>query len=269
MGKLKTTEELLHDLKKANKIRKEYLANRAGFQSVEDYKKHLETPAPEAYVTGMSDVFKKGKETVHIVNILDLSSSMGDQGKISRALEGLNSEVKNLSKNTDADYFYSLTTFSYRHLIEKKFDRTPIQSVGNINASAHGMTALNDAVGLTLSDLKSKSKNERVVVSIFTDGEENASQRFSNTDISRLVEECQALGMVITFIGTEKDTKDVIKNYKIHASNTLSHDNTSRGVSASFDSKFGATMNFMAEVSRGVAQEELTTGFYSKKTGKL
>ena len=260
--KQKTNEEQLKALKKANKERKLYMAQKAGFETVEEYKDFLSKPE------AINRCFEPNKkEIIHIVNLLDVSSSMNSSNKIGRALEGLNAEVQKLSQDSNVDYIYSLTTFSYATSIVKKIDRMPISKVKNISASASGYTALNDAIGQVLTELKNSSEKskERVVVSIFTDGEENDSRKFSNLDISRLIEECQSLGIIVTFIGTEKDTKDVIKNFKIDASNTLVHNNTSKGVSDSFGTKLASVMMYSSKVTRGV---KLLTGFY-KTTGKL
>ncbi len=242
------------------------MAKKAGYASVDAYRASLMGGTSAAPVKNSG-----AKETVHLVNLLDVSSSMNLQNKIGVALEGLNAEREKLSLEDNVDYVYSLTVFSYSTNIKKVLDRAPIKNVRHINFGAAGYTALNDAVGITLTELKNniKRNKERIVVSIFTDGEENDSREFKNTDISKLVEECQTLGMVITFIGTDKDTKDVIKNFKIDASNTLTHNNTAKGVQDSFGTKFRSTINYSMNVAAGVSQDELTVGFYSKQTGKL
>lgn len=268
MGKLKTTEELLHDLKKANQVRKEYLANRAGFQSVEDYKKHLETSSSETYVTRKSNMFKKSKETVHIVNLLDRSGSMGGI-KLENAVAGINAEIDKFKKENNINYNFSLITFDDN--IKTEYFNKPVKTVGYFRGYAGGTTALYGAIGETLSKLKGMKDSQRVLVNIFTDGGENASVGTykSAESIKNLIKECEKLGFTITFIGTEFDVQEVNRRINIDLSNTLVHDNTGAGVEQAFRSKMSATLSYSASVSRGVAQEELTKGFYSKKTGKL
>lgn len=263
----KTNKQLLNALKKANKSRREAMAFRAGYSSAEAYKQHLmaEDKGTKAKKKTTS------KETVHTVNLLDVSSSMNEYGKITHALAGLNKEVLKLKEDDNVNYVFSLITFSWNYEINTIISRKPIKQVEKISVSAYGNTALNQALGETLENLKKSVKSERILVNVFTDGEENGSTGIykSPAALSRLIEECTKLGMTITFVGTDKDTKRVIKDLKIDASNTLVHDNTSRGVEMAFFSKMSATTSYSASVARGVSKDELTTGFYSKKTGKL
>ncbi len=261
MSKTKTNDELLKALSKANKGYKLQLAQKAGFKTVAEYKASLEGNTAAPVNTGV-------KETVHIVNILDVSGSMG--GKIRGALVGINQEVKKLKEDTNVNYRYTLVVFSDSHLIKTIYDNVEIEKIDNISFLTGGLTALNQAVGETLSKLKKTSGEERVLVSIFTDGEENCSQGefSSSTAVSTLIEECQSLGFTVTFIGTEYDVRRVVRDLKIDDSNTLVHDNTSAGIQASYGTKLSSIQMYSQEVSRGASKKELLVGFF-KKTGKL
>jgi uncharacterized protein YegL len=264
MAKLKTKDELLKDLSKANKTRKEILANRAGFSTVEDYKKHLQgfsEPKSEAV-----------KPKIHIVNILDVSSSMSG-GKFEKAFSGIVNEVKEFQTDTNTDYTATFVSFSYEDQIKRHYFNTPISQVKTPILHAEGMTALNRAVGETLEGLLLlDNKDVKTIVSIFTDGGENASRgsKYASKDsVAEVIKEAEKAGITITFIGTEYDTKTVIQDFGIKFSNTLVHDNTADSIAKSFKTKLGATIAYSANVSRGASQEELLTGFYQKSTGKL
>lgn len=263
MAKLKTRDELLADLSKANKARKEVLANRAGFSSVEEYKKHLQ---------GSNLLVTEGKPKIHLVSILDASGSMqGD--KFDNALKGIYAEVEEFKNSVETDYTFSFIEFSYNTNINTVNFNTPIKEVEkNSKLYARGYTALNQAIGETLEKLlKLNNKEVKTIVSIFTDGEENDSKGkySSNENTSKIIKQAEEAGITITFIGTERDTKDVIKNLKINASNTLVHENTAKSVEMSFMSKLSATKSYSAKVAAGATQDELLVGFYSKATGKL
>lgn len=263
--KTKTNAEILSSLKKANKDRKVYMATKAGFKTVDEYKDFLSLEEP----TAKNRCFEPNKkETIHIVNIVDVSGSM--RTKIDKALEGINSEVNKLKQENSVDYNYTLVSFSYHTNIKTVIDNQPISKVEEIKLKTDGYTALNQAVGETLTKLKEVTKNERVLVSIFTDGEENDSRGIfrDNSTLSKLIEDCKALGFTITFIGTKYDVDRVVRELKIDESNTLVHNNTSKGIADSFSMKFTATASYSEAVSRGVKQEDLLTGFY-KTTGKL
>lgn len=272
MNKLKTKEEVLAAFKKSNYTRKEYLANRAGFDSIQKYKDFLEKGVKEGgEKKEVSRCFepnkKEGKETVHLVNIVDLSSSMSGS-RIDSVNKSLKMELKELAKDTNVNYVYSLITFSYSFQIFKVLDKAPIGEVNLKDLVANGMTALNDAVGQTLSNLIDNKNQGRVVVSIFTDGEENSSTSFTKGDVATLVKQAEKSGIVVTFIGTEEDTKKVTRDFLVDVSNTVTHNNTAETISMSFHAKLGSTRSYSNKVSKGVKQEDLLTGFY-KKSGKL
>lgn len=265
MAKLKTKEDLLKDLTKANHARKAVLANRAGFNSVDEYRKHLQNSDSSL------EALSTSKPKIHIVNILDVSSSM-DGGKFDKAFEGIKNEIKEFSTDVNTDYTATFVSFSYGNKIIRHYFNTPIVDVKTPSLYASGMTALNQAVGETLEGLlKLDNNGVKTIVSIFTDGGENASggKYGSNQAVAEIIKEAEKAGITVTFIGTTNDTRDVINNFKIQVSNTLVHDNTAKGIEMSFKTKLGATRSYSANVSRGASNEELLTGFYSKTTGKL
>ena len=247
----KTKEQILATFKKANKERRERMAKKAGYKSVDDYK---------AYLQGKDTTLEDEKPVVHIVNILDKSSSMGWGGKMSAALSGLNNELNELKNETDVDYIYSLVTFSNHNRISRVIDRAPLASVSTIFERPDGGTAMYDAIGFTLTSLGNTTKNgERVLVKIFTDGEENDSRRFKSTEVEKLIEEVKSFGFTVTFVGTENDVKEVVNRLSVDRSNTLVHDNTSRGITMSFMASVDATKNYSKKV---LNNEDVLTGFY-------
>lgn len=266
MAKLKTRDELLKDLSKANKTRKEILANRAGFSSVEEYRKHLQ--GSNLLVT---EGEKLSKPKIHIVNILDVSSSMLG-GKFEKAFEGIMNEIEEFKTDKTVDYTATFVSFSYGDNIKSHYFNTPISEVKTPTLQASGMTALNRAVGETLEKLLGTvNKDVKTVVSIFTDGEENASQgsRYASKEaVAEIIKKAEKHGITVTFIGTEFDTQNVIRDFGIKASNTLVHDNTAKSVEMSFMSKLSATRSYSTKVAAGVSQDELLVGFY-KQSGKL
>lgn len=89
MSKFKTKEDLLKDLTKANKVRKEYLANRAGFDSVEAYKKHLQSVDSAPIVE---------KSTTDSVESLDMVIAFDTTGSMASYIQDVKQQVKDLIK---------------------------------------------------------------------------------------------------------------------------------------------------------------------------
>ncbi len=274
MSKQKSDEELIKSIKKMNKTAREIFAQRAGFLNSTDYIGHLSGKSTKTKTTITTKIKTKvhnqkcepKKSVVHVVDILDTSGSMswGSRNdastKIGAALQAINSGVKELIKEKLVTYTYSLTTFStstdINFVIQQKYPK----DVPHITAKADGGTALYDAIGLTLKSLAYiKEKEDKVLVNIYTDGEENSSINFKKKQVGDLIEKCQTEGFTVTFIGTIQDTERAITNLKIDKSNTLSYDGTAQGLSKSMMSTNSLRSSYANSVSKG---EDVAIGFY-------
>jgi len=261
MKKLKTKEELLYDFKKANKNRRLVLANRAGFDTPDEYRQHL--------INQISNV--ESNVTVHNVHILDSSASMtwyngSDQTKFQAAKSGIEIEIAELQKETNVNYIQTLITFSSQGRYNLEYSKLPIKEAGFPLNVYHGNTALYDAIVETLSNLlDNKKDNEKVIVKIFTDGRDNDSNWGSLEKAKKLINICKRDNITVTFVGTEKDVRHVISVLKIDESNTLSHKNDTSSIKESFEATTRSTKTYASKVLRG---EDVLTGFY-KQSGTI
>ena len=90
-------------------------------------------------------------------------------------------------------------------------------------------TALYDAMGKSLNALRKKvAEDDKVLVTIVTDGYENASKEYSGKAIKALVDELKAKGWVFAYIGANQDVEAVAATISI--TNTLRFNTTSVGV---------------------------------------
>lgn len=250
-------ENLLKDLLKSNSSRKLVLAGKAGYDSVEAYKTSLET-ALKGFTSDPQAIKPKAEKlTIHVVDILDVSQSMTG-GKIQNATKGINAGIRDLKKDESVKYTYSLCAFSSS--VDFYHKQADIQTVNEVSFSARGMTALRDAIGDTLTYLKDNVKStDKVLVNIYTDGEENASRRYSSTQIEQLTETLQAQNFTITFIGTENDVATVVKDFKIKSSNTLAYDGTAKGLGETITSTLQSRSSYAVSALAG---EDVSGGFY-------
>jgi len=246
-------EELLAKFQKANKQRKLYLANKAGYDNIADYKKAL-----DASIKGYSEVTTVTKPVIHNVHILDTSGSMSGD-KIRNAVNGINAELEELKKDTEVTYKQTIVTFN--SLIHVKHFNEPIHNVPKINVASSGMTALYQAIGETIVNILHESTGEKVLIKIFTDGEENSSRgKFRNAyEVSKIIKKAEANNCTVTFVGTAADVKNIIKQLSIDYTNTLIHDNTGKGVEEAFTRSISATKTYSKKVLAG---EDVLTGFY-------
>lgn len=258
---MKTPLERLKAFIKANKVRRERIAQINGFTSGAEYKAHL-----EQLIAGEPD----DKIVVHNVHILDRSGSMGRRSsahsKLTNALIGINDEISELKQDNSVDYLQSFVLFDDRIIVDSF--RQPVKDMNPVNASHGGMTALYQAIGETLEMIiANKDDDEKTIVKVFTDGNENASRgKFSNSaELSAFIKTAEDHDVTVSFVGTVADTERVIRMLGIDESNTLVHNNTAEDVKRVFKTTASATKTYVA---RSLAGEDTLTGFY-KQEGTL
>lgn len=155
----------------------------------------------------LEHVEKKDVKPTVISAVIDRSGSMASMWSETRL--GYASFLESL-KEQGGDAVYSLQVFDdvyqtvYSHVNAAQATTIPE------NIRPRGSTALNDAIGFEISRIKKfQTENPRfthVVLLIMTDGQENASREYTNTDtIKALVESCKAAGWQIIFMGANID----------------------------------------------------------------
>jgi hypothetical protein len=84
-------------------------------------------------------------------------------------------------------------------------------------------------MGLSLNALRKKVADEdKVLVTVVTDGYENASREYSGKAVKALVEELKEKGWVFAYIGANHDVEAAATSIAIE--NTMSFDATASGV---------------------------------------
>lgn len=275
----KTNAEMLVALKRYNKTARETKAKKEGFKDAVSFIAYLEgfinsglggdayfspkskpTEIPENVGQGPAVKQKESKQrpVIHVADVLDSSGSMSGS-KHAAAIKGINLGVENLKKDVaEVDYTYTLCDFSsdvvMKHITEK------LSKVSHFRSITRGATALYDAIGETITRIQDVAKPEdKVLVNIYTDGEENCSTKFNTAKISALIKELSKIGWTFTFIGTAGDVAFAQRNLKFDASNTLVHDNTGAGMEKAFTANNTARSTYSSKVSAG---EDVSRGFY-------
>ena len=198
------------------------------------------------------------RPTIHVVDILDASGSMSG-GKYKAAVTGINTGVANLKKDTaEVDYTYTLCDFSDDIIFRETTEN--LVNVEVFKGQTRGSTSLYDAIGDSVNIVKGVVKDgHKVLVNIYTDGQENSSRRFRAHTIAGIIEELSKCGWTFTFIGTKPDVEYAQRNLKFDMSNTLVHDNTESGMEKAFFVNSVSRSAYSSKVSAG---EDVSTGFY-------
>lgn len=183
----------------------------------------------------------------HIAILLDRSGSMGS---IAKDMEGGLKAFLDEQKNIPGELTISLTRFDHEYT--PVFVRKPISEIGEINIDPRGMTALIDSacfmikdVGTDLDSLSEDQKPEKVLFIIITDGEENASTKYTNSDLKELITQQESLyNWNFVFIGANQDAFANGSRMGICASSSLNYDASTLGVKAMYRSVTDATTRY-------------------------
>jgi len=150
------------------------------------------------------------KDLTELVFVIDRSGSMG--GLESDTIGGVNAT---LAKNRAVEGEANVTTILFDHHIEYLHDHVNLRKVADLTEKDYwvrGSTALLDAVAEAINHtdkvqhyLPKPFRAKNVVMTIVTDGFENASRKYSYPEVKRMIEEHQEKGWVFLFLGANID----------------------------------------------------------------
>ena len=156
---------------------------------------------------------------IHNLIILDRSGSMYSirQEAVNHLNECLQTIKCAQKENEGQKHSVSIVTFN--HKPQYLFLNSDPEFVNEITISDYipeGMTALYDAVGSSVTALrKVVQPGDCVLVSIITDGYENASREYSLGNVKKLIEDTSAEGWVYTFMAANIDEHAVARDLSI------------------------------------------------------
>lgn len=212
---------------------------------------------PESFVNILekSKITPKDNDTQRVFNliILDESGSMSTIAK--QAVSGLNETfqtIRNAQKeHQEQQHFISFITFNSAK-IRTVFNRQTVSTEKKIKWTDYkpdDCTPLFDAMGRSLNELKKNVVDDDVVlVTIITDGYENASREYSGHDIKRLVAELKGKGWIFAYIGTNQDVDAVADDMGIRS--RMSYEYSDMGASDMFEAECTSRQAFYSNLSR-------------------
>ena len=146
--------------------------------------------------------------------ILDRSGSMTPLREV--AVQGYNETldvIRAAQQQYDLEQQNLITLALFNTEVTNVFDCDTIQNVPNLlwdNYVPYGGTAMWDAIGISLTNLKTKLdslENATAVVTIISDGEENSSYRYSCKQVASLIDELKNQGVMFVFMGTNQNVQ--------------------------------------------------------------
>lgn len=193
--------------------------------------------------------------TVYNVIILDKSGSMSSIAR--QAIDGVNETIGSIKsaqeKNPDQKHLVTLVAFCgcEQRLI---YDNVPVGDVSPVTSRDYQpccMTPLYDAIGTTISRVhafKSRVPDSLALVTIITDGYENASHEYSQSAVKSLIDSYKEQGWQFTYIGADHDVQDVA--FSLHIDHHLQFDKTQAGTQAMFSHARRSRNKWLDKVSQ-------------------
>ena len=198
----------------------------------------------------------KSKTQVFNVVILDKSGSMNHirQAAIDGFNETLNGIKKAQEKFTETqEHYVTLVTFCSCEM-KQIFDKVKVADAKPITEEDYEpccCTPLYDAMGFTITGMRNyvkKIEDAVVVVTIITDGLENASKEYNGNTIKSLVEELKGEGWTFTYMGANQDAIEVAAKMAIRNSRNFAYNQ--EGTRASMAKDSSTRMNFFERLNK-------------------
>lgn len=206
-----------------------------------------------------------GKHQVHNLIILDESGSMKSIKK--SIIQGFNEivqTIKGIEKEyPEQEHFISLVSFNgiglkLLHFID------PVDKLNEIDAETYqpnASTPLFDAIGFGINKLRQITQlieRHNVLVTVLTDGEENASKEYTGKDIKLLIEDLKLNRWTFTYIGTDHDVEKFASSLSIN--NSMSFDKNEEGIAVMFSKERKARNLFSKKIH---LKEDTNQDFYN------
>lgn len=208
------------------------------------------------------------KTRVHNLIIVDASGSMSDI--YAHALAGINNTIGTIrsvqEKERNIEQRLTLLSFAnggerLQYVCRNK-SINDVKTVGESDYQLRGCTALYDAIGISVTSLRKHVVNgDKALVTIITDGYENDSRTWNETQVRQLINELRACGWVFTYIGANQDVE--IEAKKMGVTNSMKFEATIQGTVEMFEREGRSRQRWNERVCRG--EQNLETGYFDEE----
>jgi len=220
-------------------------------------------------VTTVTEESLHTNEKTQIICILDRSGSM--TGIMDDSIGGFNTFIK---QQKDLPDEATLTVALFDDKYELLYDNVDIKEVKEITDDEwypRGTTALYDAIGKTINDVKQNHKKlgveapSKVLVCIVTDGHENNSKEYTKDNIQKLIENCEKDDWNFIYLAANQDAFSVGSSFGISGGNTYTYTANSDGVFNMSSTLNDAAVNYRSMTTTDANFDTLSKSLIDKE----
>jgi Mg-chelatase subunit ChlD len=205
------------------------------------------------------------RHQVHNLIILDESGSM--ESIKTPTLQGFNEIVQTIkgleAQFLEQEHFISLVSFNG---LGRKVHlwKAPVMELKQLDATTYrpdASTPLYDALGISVARLSAELAGvsaHNVLVTVFTDGEENASVEFSGESVRQMITALQQQRWTFTYIGSDHDVTKVA--VELNITNVMAFDKNEADMKRMFAAESTARTNYSRKIRN---QESTRNDFYA------
>ena len=210
------------------------------------------------------------KHQVHNLIILDESGSM--ESIKTTIIQGFNELVQTIhgieKQFPEQEHFISFVSFNSmgQKVLHFMDPASKLKQIDDESYKPGALTPLLDAMGFSIHKLKHAlqgQSNYNVLVTVLTDGAENASKEYSGNDIKKLVEELKQNSWTFTYIGTDHDVEEIASSLSID--NTLRFEKNEREIKEMFLKERDARARYSSKIH---FHEDTSTAYFDDSDEK-
>ena len=181
------------------------------------------------------------KNLTEIVFILDRSGSMS--GLESDTIGGFNAMIEK-QKKADGEAYISTVLFdNVSEVLHDRVDVREIKPMTDEDYSVRGCTALLDAIGGAIHHIgnihkyaRKEDVPEHTLFVITTDGMENASHRYTGTQIKRMIErQKEKYSWEFLFLGANIDAVETARSFGINEDRAVNYHSDGEGTKLNYE----------------------------------
>ena len=209
-----------------------------------------------------------------LVFILDRSGSMS--GLESDTIGGFNSMIEKQKKQEGLCFVSTVLFDNESKVLHDRVKLTDIPKMTDKDYTVRGCTALIDAIGGAIHHIGNIHKYarpedvpEHTMFVITTDGQENASHRYTSDQVKKMIErQKEKYGWEFLFIGANIDAVETARRYGIDEDRAVNYNADGEGTHILYESVAKAVCNVRASAPLGADWSEDINADYQRRGKK-